>query len=46
MKIKILPVQTRRAVTKQIAKLIQQGFIERIGSRKNGYWNLLTNKQD
>jgi ATP-dependent DNA helicase RecG len=37
---------TRVAVAKQIAKLIQQGFIERIGSRKNGYWNLLTNKQD
>jgi ATP-dependent DNA helicase RecG len=37
---------TRGAVAKQIAKLIQQGFIERIGSRKNGYWNLLTNKQD
>jgi ATP-dependent DNA helicase RecG len=37
---------TRAAVAKQIAKLKQQGFIERIGSDKNGYWNLLTNKQD
>jgi ATP-dependent DNA helicase RecG len=35
---------TKVAVEKQVAKLKQQGFIERIGSDKTGYWNLLTNE--
>jgi ATP-dependent DNA helicase RecG len=33
-----------RAIKKQIAKLKEQGFIERIGSDKTGHWNLLPKK--
>ncbi len=37
---------TKVAVEKQIAKLKQQGFIERIGSDKTGKWNVVTKKNE
>ncbi len=36
---------TRGAIEKQIAKLKQQGFIERIGSDKTGHCNVITKKE-
>jgi len=40
-KTEVLIRVSTRAVEKQIAKLKQTGRLERKGSRKQGYWNIL-----